>query len=116
MYEYKVIPAPSRADKAKGLKTPEDRFAHTLEAALNQMAAEGWAYVRADTLPSAERSGLTQTVTQWRTVLVFRRAVPQPAPQAETPLLAAPTDADADEPDSIAQTDPAAPSDADIQR
>ena len=72
-YEYKILPAPSKGQKAKGLKAPEARFAKTLEECLNEQAAEGWEYQRAETLPSQERSGLTSTTTEWRNVLVFRR-------------------------------------------
>lgn len=72
-YEYKVIPAPTRADKVRGVKTPEGRFAQTVESELNRMGAAGWEYQRAELLPSEERSGLTGSVTNWRTVLVFRR-------------------------------------------
>jgi len=73
-YEYKVIPAPARAGKAKGVKTPEGRFAQTVESELNRLGQEGWEYLRAELLPSEERSGLTGSVTNWRTVLVFRRS------------------------------------------
>lgn len=72
-YEFKVIPAPRRGDKARGVKTTEDRFALTLSALMNEMGAEGWDYVRADTLPVDERSGLTGTKTSYHNMLVFRR-------------------------------------------
>ncbi|MBY6090195.1 DUF4177 domain-containing protein [Maritimibacter alkaliphilus] len=99
-FEYKVVPAPVRGQKAKGVKTPESRFAHALEQVMNDMAAEGWEYLRAETLPSEERSGFTSTTTTYRNVLVFRR--PRPADAApfqpellETgapkPILVAPT-------------------------
>ncbi|WP_370401840.1 DUF4177 domain-containing protein [Sulfitobacter sp. JB4-11] len=94
-YEYKIVPAPTKGLKAKGVKGPEARFAHTLEDRMNEMAAEGWEYQRAETLPSVERSGLTSTTTEWRNVLVFRRLrdsaaeafTPEllPAPDAATP-------------------------------
>ena len=72
-YEYKVVPAPTKGEKTKGVKTPEGRFAHTVESELNRMGGAGWEYVRAELLPSEERSGLKSTTTQWRTVLIFRR-------------------------------------------
>lgn len=75
VYEYKVIPAPAKGTKAKGLKTPESRFAHTVESLLNTMGAEGWEFQRAELLPSEERSGLTGSATNWRNLLVFRRAL-----------------------------------------
>lgn len=72
-YEYKVVPAPKKGTKAKGVKTPEGRFATSIEQLLNVMGADGWEYQRAELLPSEERSGLTGSTTQWRNVLVFRR-------------------------------------------
>ena len=73
-YEYKVIPAPTRGQKAKGIKGPEGRFANALEIEMNRLGADGWEYLRADTLPNEERSGLTGSSTNYRSVLVFRRA------------------------------------------
>ena len=72
-YTYKVIPAPAKGRKAPGVKGAEARFAHGLEEAMNEMAAQGWEYLRADILPSEERQGLTSTATVYRSVLVFRR-------------------------------------------
>lgn len=90
-FEYRVVAAPTRGVKAKGLKTPEARFSNALEQVMNEMAAEGWEYLRAETLPSVERSGLTSTTTQWRNMLVFRRAIAQPDAVAErrAPVLTA---------------------------
>lgn len=73
-YTYKVIPAPAKGRKASGVKGAEARFAHGLEEAINELAAQGWEYLRADILPSEERQGLTSTATVYRSVLVFRRA------------------------------------------
>lgn len=72
-WEYKVVPAPARGEKAKGVKGAEARFAYALQRIMNEMGAEGWEYQRSETLPSEERSGLTSKVTNWRNVLVFRR-------------------------------------------
>jgi hypothetical protein len=74
-FEYKVVPAPSKGTKAKGVKTAEARFSLSVETTLNEMAASGWDYVRAELLPSEERSGLTGSTTNWRNVLIFRRAI-----------------------------------------
>ena len=96
-FEYKVIAAPTRGIKAKGVKSAEERFSFALEQVMNDMAGEGWEYQRAETLPSIERSGLTSTTTTWRNVLVFRRAIhtekeetPAPSIRHEPPLSAAP--------------------------
>ena len=72
-YEYRVIPAPVKGTKAKGAKTAPDRFALTLQEAMNAMANDGWEFLRAETLPSEERAGLTGTKTVYHNMLVFRR-------------------------------------------
>ena len=72
-YEYKIVPAPAKGLKGKGVKGAEARFAHALEQLMNEMANDGWEYQRAETLPSIERAGLTGSTTEWRNVLVFRR-------------------------------------------
>ena len=94
-FEYSVIPAPLRGEKAKDAKTPADRYSVALTAELNRMAKDGWEYVRADVLPSEERSGLTGRSTVYHNLLVFRRTVAAPAagtmvrqPQPEYPAAA----------------------------
>jgi hypothetical protein len=72
-YEYKVVPAPERAPKVKGLKGPA-KFAQGLESLMNELAQDGWEYQRAESLPDEEKKGLMggrETVT--RNILVFRR-------------------------------------------
>ena len=102
--EYRVEPAPRRGTKAKGLKTAEDRFAAALTAKLNEMAAEGWDYLRADTLPCDERSGIAGRSTTYHSVLIFSRAKTAEAPAAlaapeASPPAALPA-AESDEPKS----------------
>lgn len=95
VYEYKVVPAPVKGLKARGVRSPEARFAHALATAMNSLGAEGWSYLRADTLPAVERVGLTKTKTVYHNMLVFRRKVEeadrlqdlaQPAAPQPTPL------------------------------
>ena len=89
-YEYKVVPAPHRGERAKGVKGTEARFALSLGNTINAQAAEGWEYVRAETLPCEERSGLTGKTTTFMNMLVFRRAVEVAAPvevAVETPVV-----------------------------
>jgi len=101
MYEYKVVPAPLRTVKVKGLKTTADRFAHLLGETLNA-EADGWEYLRTEVLPCEERKGLTGTARTMQTVLIFRRPRPgtaarpaehrphadaAPAPWRESPPL-----------------------------
>ena len=83
-YEYKVLPAPAKGRKAPGIKGPEAQFVHRIEQLMNEMGADGWDYQRADILPSEERQGLTSSHIVHRSILVFRRALPQDQP--ETPV------------------------------
>lgn len=95
-YEYKVVPAPVRGLKAKGVKTAEDRFALALQTTMNDLAGDGWEYLRADTLPSEQREGLMgKKSTAYQNMLVFRRAsvvskAVKPAPVVTTSPAAPP--------------------------
>lgn len=70
LYEYTVIPAPARGEKARGARTPAERFSFALLTEMNRMATNGWEYVRAETLPSEERSGLTSRSTVYHLSLI----------------------------------------------
>jgi hypothetical protein len=83
-YEFKVVPAPRRGQKTREARSTEDRFAHTLTQLMNDMGRDGWDYVRADTLPCDERSGLTGTKTSFQNMLVFRRPLSEVAAIAAT--------------------------------
>ena len=111
-YEYKVVPAPRRGLKGKGIKGAESRFAHAIQTLMNTQSDEGWEFLRAETLASEERHGLASAQTVYRDLLVFRRpravvedtvnpdplklsppAVPDPepaAPEIAAPKIAAP--------------------------
>jgi hypothetical protein len=73
VHEYLALPAPRRAQKVKGLKTPSERYAHELTTLLNELAQEGWEYWRSETLPSEERKGFTGTTVVENHLLIFRR-------------------------------------------
>ena len=81
-FEFRVIPAPKRGEKARGVKSTEDRFALALTTLMNQLGAEGWDYVRADALPCEERVGFTGSKTTFQNVLVFRRVIESPQAQS----------------------------------
>ena len=99
-YEYKVVPAPRKGQRSKGIRCTEGRFANVLQELMNQLGAEGWEYQRTDTLPCEERSGLTGKTTVFRNMLIFRRALdsnvapmpvaPQPSAVAEIQHQTAP--------------------------
>ncbi|MCB1362306.1 MAG: DUF4177 domain-containing protein [Rhodobacter sp.] len=89
MYEYKVVPAPLRAAKAKGLKTVAERFAHALAERINAEAAGGWQFVRTETLPCEERKRFGGARTSTQVVMIFARELGQPRPDASAALVAA---------------------------
>lgn len=85
-YEYKVVPAPSKGLKAKGVRTTQDRFANALQQVMNELGADGWEYQRTDALPCEEREGLMGKATHFQHMLVFRRsATAAPKVEIETP-------------------------------
>lgn len=112
-YEYKVVPAPAKGLKGKGVRGAEARFSYALQELMNGLAGDGWEYQRAETLPSLERAGLTGTTTEWRNLLVFRRPrdddaeaftpelLPAPAPPAQAP--AKPLSEPAQPPETVAK-------------
>jgi hypothetical protein len=86
MPEYKVVPAPNRAPKLRGIKSPADRFAKGLAGILNEHAAHGWEFVRSETFTVEEARGwFGKIVSVTRTVLVLRREVP-PATTVAQPV------------------------------
>lgn len=81
-FQYHVLPAPSKGLKDKGAKTADARYAVALAQVLNDEAAKGWEFVRAEVLPCEERQGLTGSKTVFVNVLVFRREVDDAADTA----------------------------------
>lgn len=112
-YDYKVVPAPERGLKARGVKSAEGRFAHALETCMNEMAAEGWEYQRAETLPSEERQGLSGKQVVYRNVLVFRRAREDEVEAYEPRLLDPPKEIPVLDAARVAREDAAPEADAD---
>lgn len=90
VYEYKVVPAPKKGQRGKGVRGGEHKFANALETLMNNLGADGWDYRRTDTLPCEERSGLTGRTTTFQNMLVFRRekietaALPEIMPEKKT--------------------------------
>jgi hypothetical protein len=74
-YEYKVVAAPRRTKAFKGVRAHEDQFAEVLAEVMNEMAASDWEYLRAESLPCEEKTGLTSRVESYQSVLVFRRKI-----------------------------------------
>lgn len=88
-FEYQVVPAPRKGKSARKIRGPEAKFANTISVLMNEMAAEGWEYQRAETLPCEERKGLTGKTTKYHSMLVFRREIAVEEAVVETPVVAA---------------------------
>ena len=56
-YDYRVIPAPKKVKRVKGVHGAEELFAATLTDAINEVARQGWEYVRAERLPAETPRG-----------------------------------------------------------
>lgn len=91
VYEFKVVPAPTRGEKSRAAKTTPERFALALTNLMNELGRDGWDYIRADTLPVEERSGFTGTKTSFQHMLVFRRVLEKVIEQAPPPMAAVET-------------------------
>ena len=71
-YEFRAIPCPERAMRAADMPPGADPFCETLAAAINDLATDGWDYIRAETIEVTSRRFL-RLRKQNRTFLVFRR-------------------------------------------
>ncbi len=75
-YEYRVVPAPKEAPKARGLKGIAARYAHGMAERLNSEGLDGWEFQRSETMTAESRQGIfRRTVAEPVTVLIFRRWV-----------------------------------------
>lgn len=75
-YEYRIVPAPASLPRVRGVKSPEDRYAHAMTLSLNTEAHAGWEFQRSETMTTEVRRGwLGKRSTETLTVLVFRRWV-----------------------------------------
>ncbi|MDJ1009174.1 MAG: hypothetical protein QNJ13_15270 [Paracoccaceae bacterium] len=71
-YEYRALPCPEQAMRARDLPKDADPFCETLATAINELAREGWDYIRAETIEVKSRRFLRRR-KDVRTFLVFRR-------------------------------------------
>ncbi len=76
MYEYKLLPVPDLAKKAKGRKTVAERFSFALSDVLNEQAKEGWEFSGQESFSLEEKGGMLgkDKKVKLRT-LIFRREV-----------------------------------------
>lgn len=111
-YEFKVIPAPRKAEKIKGVRNGDDRFAHTITNTINTLAEDGWEYLRAESLPVDEKASMIgKSVEKYLSLLVFRREmfvepeeiqeIKVEAPKVADPSMLQTLTTDSDEPEEV---------------
>lgn len=126
VYEYKVVPAPRRGQRKGDNKGTAGRFANAMAGIMNEQAADGWEYLRAESLPAEEGGMMRKKVEVFQNVLVFRKPVeidmtgyeldeeaedsamaeePEPVPELEPAPAAEPQPEALPEPDT-AEADP----------
>lgn len=88
-FDYKVVPAPRRARKIKGVKSAEELFAMTLAEAINEVARQGWEYVRTESLVAEGPAGwFRRGSSSEQTVMIFRRSRESIGPRLAAVTLA----------------------------
>ncbi|MFQ8431166.1 hypothetical protein [Amaricoccus sp. W119] len=94
-YDYKIVPAPKKAKKVKGVSSAAELFALTLTDAINEHARQGWEYYGSEELAIETPGGwFRRARTEEHTVLVFRRSREHLSPRVagemprEAPLAA----------------------------
>ena len=80
--EYRIVTAPDRPKRRAAGKDEAQRFATTLEDLVNEMAAEGWAFERTETMTYSKKKGLFGRVDTPVALLVFARDLDAPAAEA----------------------------------
>ena len=71
-YEYKVVPVPEKCLSSKDAAAADDPAAFTVEVVLNDMAVEGWIYIRTDRM-TMQKAGILGQKDVSRDMMVFRR-------------------------------------------
>lgn len=73
-YDYKVVPAPRKLKRIRGVNSAGELCAATMAETLNAVARDGWEYLRADQVSAAQEGGWFRRGTEVvETVLIFRR-------------------------------------------
>ncbi len=76
MFEYKLLPVPAPAKKAKGRKTMPDRMAHALSELMNAQAKDNWVFSGQESFSVEEKSGLMGKEKQVECrYMVFQREI-----------------------------------------
>lgn len=71
-YEFRAVPCPQRAQRKPDMPKGLEGFCETLSGSINELAGEGWDYVRTEKIEVKERR-LFRRKSAERTFLIFRR-------------------------------------------
>jgi len=72
-FEYKLVKAPCQRKRFTGLKKSDDAFAITLTETLNDIASEGWQFLRKEEMSETRGNRLLGRRRRSHEYLVFRR-------------------------------------------
>ena len=73
-YEYKIVGAPEKGKRKRGMRRRSDRVAAAFADIIKSEAVDGWEYLRTDLLPIIEGAGWFRRGREVnRAVMVFRR-------------------------------------------
>ncbi|MCH8166977.1 MAG: hypothetical protein IIC03_03500 [Proteobacteria bacterium] len=91
-YEYKIIGAPEKGKRKRGMRRKSDRVAAAFADILKSEAVDGWEYQRTDLLPVIEGAGWFRRGHEvHRAVMVFRRARNRARVESDATLRRAPS-------------------------
>ncbi len=74
-FEYRVVKCPSKSTKYTNLDKATDAFAQTLMDGMNELAIEGWQFVRNEAMVESRRTLLWGSSKRRQDYMVYRRAL-----------------------------------------
>ena len=72
-YEYKLVAAPKARNKYSGAKKSIDLFAQTLMDSMNELATDGWQFVRQEKVTESRRTLFFGHKNRQHDYMVYRR-------------------------------------------
>lgn len=85
-FEYKLVKAPQKSNKYSGLNKLDDKFAHTLMDSMNDIASDGWQFLRKEVMTETKRRGFFGRKSTSHDYLVYRRQLRGSGMSMDTPV------------------------------
>ncbi len=85
-FEYCLVEAPKKSSKYKRSSKSDDMFAHTVMDGMNELAREGWQFLRTETMYERRRTGFFIGKPRVHEYMVYRRALRSNGMSFETPI------------------------------